>query len=287
MSKRDKKYKLTILVSNYSKASRVVENIKFILKQKTHYAFKIFVTDNSCNSEQISILKKGLKNFPEVKLIINKTNLGYAKGHNVILGQEVGDYILVINPDVLLKEEDTLDKIVNYMDAHLDIAILGPQQINDTGEIAMSVRAFPKFYIQIARRTFLRHLPFLKEKVIYDEMRHLDYSKIQDVDWLQSSCVIIRRSFWDKIGGFNEHYFLFMADTEMCRKAWEMGYRVVYYPKTRVYADGLRLSAGGFIKFFQSWIIRQHVKDSLKYTFKYFASPNPRKQYYKKSKTKL
>lgn len=272
-------YKLTILVSNYSKAFRVVENVKLLLAQKVDFNFKIFVTDTSCDQEQIKILKKSLNKYPEVTLIINATNLGYAKGHNVIKGKEVGEYIFIINPDVLFKENDTLEKIVNYMDTHADVAILGPKQINDTGEIEMSARAFPKFYIQVARRTFLKRLPFFKNKVAYDEMRHLDHSKIQDVDWLQSSCVIIRRDFWEKVGGFNEYYFLFMADTEMCWKAWKMNYRVVYYPETRVYADGKRLSAGGFAKFFQSWIIRQHVKDSLKYTFKYFMKPNPREEY--------
>ncbi len=277
-----KKFKLTVLVSNYSKAIRVVENVKLLLQQKTNFEFKIFVTDTSCNSKQIEILKRNLKKYPEVTLIINAVNIGYAKGHNVIKGKEVGDYILVVNPDVLFKEKNTVAKLVSFMDKHSDVAILGPQQINDNGKIAMSVRAFPKFYIQVARRTFLRYLPFFKRKVAYDEMRHLDYTKTQDVDWLQSSCIIIRRDFWKKVGGFDEYYFLFMSDTEMCFRAWEMNYRVVYYPQVRVYADGKRLSAGGFLKFFQSWIIRQHVKDSLKYMWKHFHCNNPRKDYYQK-----
>jgi len=113
-------------------------------------------------------------------------------------------------------------------------------------------------------------------------MNHLDYSKIQDVDWLQSSCVIVRRDFWEKVGGYNESYFLFMADTEMCLRAWEMGYRVVYYPEVRVYADGKRLSAGGFRMFFKSRFVRQHVKDSLRYNLKHLFSPDPRKKYYEK-----
>lgn len=270
--------KLTILVSNHSKASRVVENVKNLLKQEVNFGFKVFVTDVSCSEEQVGIIKEGLKDYSNVELIINSENLGYAKSHNKIKGREEGGYIFVVNPDIIFREKDTLKKIVDYMDAHPDIAILGPQQINDTGEIAMSVRAFPKLYVQVARRTFLRNLPILKDKVAYDEMKHLDYSKVQDVDWLQSSCVIIRRDFWEKVGGYNEWYFLFMADTEMCLKAWEMGYRVVYYPETRVYADGKRLSAGGFAKFFQSWFVRQHVIDSLKYRLKHFWKGNPREK---------
>lgn len=280
----EKQIRVSLLVSNHSKALRVVENIRHLLAQETNFACKIFVTDVSCNSEQQSILKEGLKNFPNVELIINPVNLGYAKSHNKIKGREKGDYIFVINPDVLFKEKDTLQKTVDFMDTHPEVAILGPKQINDTGEVAMTVRAFPKFYVQVARRTFLRNMPFLKKKVEFDEMRHLDYDKTQDVDWLQSSCVIIRRDFWEKVCGYNERYFLFMADTEMCARAWELGYRVIYFPQTRVYADGKRLSAGGVGQFFKNRFVRLHVIDSLKYRAKYLFKENPRKSFYQKNK---
>lgn len=277
----NKNTRVTLLISNYSKASRVVENVEHLLRQETDFGYKIFVTDTSCREDQIEILKDGLEKYLNVELIINNENLGYAKGHNKIKGKEEGDYIFVINSDIIFKDNDVLQKAVDFMDVNSDVAIMGPQQINDTGEIAMSVRAFPKFYIQVARRTFLRNLPFLKEKVAYDEMKHLDYSKNQDVDWLQSSCVIIRRDFWEKVGGFNERYFLFMADTEMCLRAWEMRLRVVYYPEIKVYADGKRLSAGGFLGFFSNWFVRKHVIDSLKYKLRHFGKENPRDKYYK------
>jgi N-acetylglucosaminyl-diphospho-decaprenol L-rhamnosyltransferase len=112
----------------------------------------------------------------------------------------------------------------------------------------------------------------------------LNYEKIQDVDWLQSSCVILRKSLWNKIGGLNEDYFLFMSDVEICHKAWEWGKRVVYYPEARVWADGKRVSAGNFRSFLKSWVLRKHVKDSLKYRLKHFFKKNPRKKYYIKIK---
>jgi GT2 family glycosyltransferase len=191
-----------------------------------------------------------------------------------------GDYLLIVNPDILMKEKDTIQKLVDYMDRNPDIGVLGPKQVNDNGEIAMTVRAWPKFYLQVARRTFLRNMPIFKQKVEYDEMKNLDYSKIQDVDWLQSSCVIVRKDLWQKCEGLDESYFLFMSDPELCLDSWRNNYRVVYYPDTKVYADGKRVSAGGFLKFFQNWVLRQHVKDSLTYRFKHFFETDPRKKYH-------
>ena len=275
-------YKATILILDYLKAQRVVENVKSILAQEVNFKFKIIVIDNSCQENNANILKQGLEEFKDVKVIINNSNVGYIKAHNQIKEDINGQYVVIVNPDIIWKEKNILLKMVDYLDNHKDVGILGPKQINDNGDIAMIVRAFPRFCLQVARRTFLRKVFVLKKLVEYDEMQHLDYSKIQDVDWLQSSCVIIRKELWDDIGGLCEDYFLFMSDVELCYQVWKRNKRVVYYPETQVCADGKRVSSGGFKKFFQSWILRQHVKDSLKYEFKHFFEKNPRKEFYKR-----
>lgn len=271
--------KLTIVVLDYMKAVRVIENIKLLLKQETDFAFKIIVVDNSCNKENSNLLKKELGEV-NVDLIVNSENLGYTKAHNVVNDQLEGSYVLILNPDILLKEKDILQKMVNYLDENANVGIIGPKQMNDAGDIAMSVRGWPKFYLQVARRTFLRNFLILKRQVEHDEMKHLNYDKVQDVDWLQSSCVIIRKKLWDEIGGFDEDYFLFMADSDLCYQIWNRGFRVVYYPEVMVFADGKRASQGGFVQFFKNWVLRQHVKDALVYLKKHLFRSNPRKKYY-------
>ncbi|MFH1232250.1 MAG: glycosyltransferase [Patescibacteria group bacterium] len=268
--------KVTILIVNHSKAIDIVENVKSIFNQEVDFKFKIIIIDNSCEEFQANILKQGLTGLKDVELIINSKNVGYVKAHNQVSNKIEGQYVVIVNCDIIWKEKNSLLKMIDYLDNNKDIGILGPKQINNDGSVAITVRAFPKFYIQVARRTFLRKILFFKKNVEYDEMRHLDYSKIQDVDWLQSSFIIIRKELWDDIGGFCEDYFLFMSEADFCYKAWKRGMRVVYYPETYVCADGKRISAGGFKKFFQSWILRQHVVDSLKYQLKYFCKKNPR-----------
>ena len=276
---KSKKIKLTIVVLDYLKAARVVENVALLLQQKADFAFKIIVIDNSCNKENADLLKKELEK-ENIELIVNSENLGYIKAHNAVSEKMEGGYVLILNPDILLKDDDVLQKMVDYMDKNPQVGIIGPKQMNDNGDIAMSVRGWPKFYLQVARRTFLRNLPGLKGQVEHDEMKHLNYDKIQDVDWLQSSCVMIRKELWDEIGGFDEDYFLFMSDPEICYQVWNRGFRVVYYSEAKVFADGKRVSAGGFKTFFKSWVLRQHVKDSLRYHLKHLFKSNPRKKYY-------
>ncbi len=267
--------KISVLILDYLKSTRVVENVKLLQKQNIFEDMEIIVVDNSCNKTNRKKLET-LTHFTNVQLIFNEKNLGYTQAYNKVAALAKGEMLFIVNPDILVRDVDVLEKMYKYLMENSDIAILGPKEINEDGTVAMTVRAFPKFYIQVARRTFLRKLPFLKQKVIYDEMQHLNYEEIQEVDWLQSSFVAVRKDFWDDVNGFNENYFLFMSDPELCWAAWHKGKKVVYYPEVVVYADGIRVSSGGFFAFFKKWTMRQHVMDSMKYRWKHLFQKNPR-----------
>ncbi len=269
--------KASIVILDFKKAKRVCENVESILRQEVDFPVQVIVADNSCdaqNAQQLQTLAK----HPNVTLQINPGNLGYPRGNNGAAQLAQGEYLLIVNPDIIWREKDTLQKLVDFMEKHPEAGICGPQQINDgDGSIAMTIRAFPKLFLQTARRTWLRRLPLIRRWVAYDEMRHLDYSRTQSVDWLQSSFWIIRKKLWDELGGLNSDYFLFMTDPDLCWRTWEKGYQVVYCPEATVYADGIRLSAGGMREFFKKWTMRQHLKDSLRYQWNYFFKGNPRR----------
>ena len=273
----DYQYKASIVILDYKKSKRVCENVKSIQKQITEFPFEVIIVDNSCdfeNAEKLTSINKCVN----IQLHINAENVGYINGNNQGAKLATGKYLLIVNPDIVWRNDNTLQKLVDYMDSNPDIGILGPKQINEgDGSIAMTVRAFPKFFLQIARRTFLRKLPVIRDWVAHDEMQHLNYDKIQEVDWLQSSFWIVRKKLWDSFGGLNSDYFIFMSDPDLCFKIWKKGYKVVYYPDATVYADGIRLSSGGFMTYFQKWTLRQHVKDSLRYMWNHLFRRNPRK----------
>ena len=275
------KYKATIIILDFLKAQRVTENVESLLRQEVNFDYKIIVIDNSCNEDNANTLRK-LEKYGNVQVKINEKNTGYTKAHNDVKKDIEGEYVFVVNPDILSKHEDTLQKMVDFMDKHEQVGIAGPRQINDDGSVAMTVRAFPKFHVQVSRRTFLRHLPLLSKQVAYDEMTHLDYTKAQPVDWIQSSFVVVRKELWDQLGGFDEDYFIFMGDVELCYQAWKKGYEVIYLPQVQVYADGQRASAGGFKAFFKSWVLRQHVKDAIKYQAKHFGERSPKNAFFAK-----
>lgn len=281
-----KKIKVTIIILDYLKASQIVENVHYLQKQQTNFDFKIIVIDNSADKKNKTLLKK-IGNYEKVQLIFNKKNIGYTKAHNAVSKYIEGEYILILNPDISLKNEQSLQMMVNFMKQHKKVGIIGPKQVNPDGSVAKTIRAFPKFHLQISRRTFLRKIPFLRQKVEYDEMQHLDYSNTQAVDWVQSSCIFLRKSLWDQIEGFSLDYFLFMGDVELCFQTWKKGCEVVYTPQIQVFADGKRCSEGGFNTFFKSWVLRQHVKDALKYQMKHLGEKNPKELFLENNKSSV
>ena len=278
--------KASIIILDYLKSKRVCENVESILGQKTDFHYEIIVVDNSANPINAKKLNP-LRKHQNVKVFINETNIGYVRGNNRGVKRSKGEYILIVNPDIIWKDTNTLQKLVDYMEKHPETGVLGPKQINDgDGSIAMTVRRFPKLTLQIARRTKLRKLPIIRNLVAHDECRDLNYNLIQPVDWLQSSFWITKRKLWNKLGGLDKRYFIFMSDPDYCWKCWKAGYKVIYYPEVTVHADGLRASAGGIKEFFKTWILRQHFKDAIKYRWAHIFKGNPRKKCMKNASCK-
>ncbi len=267
--------KVSIVILDFFKAEKVLDNVKSILTQVVDFEVEIIIVDNSVNERNALILKK-LEKEKSVRLIINEKNIGYTKGNNLGAKYATGDFIAIVNPDIFWKEIGTLQKLTDFLQNNEEVGILAPVQINPDGKVATTVRAFPNFVIQMARRTFLRYLPAFKSKVEFDEMQHLDYTKTQSVQWVQSSFIIMRKSFWNECGGFDENYFLFMADAELCWQSWRKSRQVVFYSETKVSADGMRCSSGGIKDLFTRKTLWIHIRDSFKYTKKHFFEKPPK-----------
>lgn len=274
--------KISVIILNYFKAKRVVENINFLEKQIWDFELEIILVDNSCDKNEEEILKK-LEN-KKLKIIINKENFWYTKWNNIWAKSATWDFILILNPDILIKDKNVIYELVNFLEKNPKTWIIWPKQINDNWEIPIIIRKFPNLFTQIARRTFLRNIPWIKWIVEKDECRNLDLNQTQSVDWIQSSCFMLSKNLWDKIWGFDEKYKIFLADSEICFQSWKLWKKVIYFPKVLVFADWKRASSWWIINFFQSWVLRQHFIDSIKYFFKHsifwFFSSNPKEKYF-------
>ncbi|MBI4129268.1 glycosyltransferase [Candidatus Peregrinibacteria bacterium] len=127
----------------------------------------------------------------------------------------------------------------------------------------------------LIKRTFLRHIfPGRMRRYLQWD---LDPGMVRDVDWVVGACLLIRRTLLDQIGSFDPRFFLFFEDIDLCRRSWEVGKRVVYFPKVTAMDRKHRLSEGGLFSLLFHRTGRAHIRSALSYFWKWRGHPLPRR----------
>jgi hypothetical protein len=204
----------------------------------------------------------------KITLIEARSNLGYGKANNLGAKHAKGEYLLVLNPDISV-EPDTLSRMVHFLDERPDIGLLGPKLYFFNGQIQDSCRRFMRPMDLVIKRTFLSKIGLFKKRVNRYLMTEFDHNNIQDVDFVTGACFLTPQKVFDEVGGFDERYFLFMEDADLCKKMWNAGYKVVYFAEAKALHYHKRLSGGNIFKLLLQPIFWIHLKAMIKYFWKW------------------
>ncbi len=172
--------------------------------------------------------------FPEVQLIANEENIGFARANNQAITLAKGEYILLLNPDTVI-ETDTFTKIVSFMESHPDAGGLGVKMVDGTGRfLPESKRGLPKpdvaFYKIFGLSKIFPHSP----KFSRYHLGYLDKEKIHQVDVLSGAFMLLRKTVIDKIGLLDEQFFMYGEDIDLSYRITQAGYKNYYFPETRI-----------------------------------------------------
>lgn len=272
----DSSPRVSFITVNFQMRDYIRNLLKGIEDAKLGFSYEYLLVDNYPPGKQDGILEIAREQFPWVKTMDTGGNLGFGRGNNLAMKEAKGDYILLANPDLTVFPGE-LEKWIEWMDQHPDVGISGPRTLNPDGTDQESCYRFYTIMMPLYRRTVLGKLPWAKREVDRFAMKGMDRTKEQDVDWVQGSAMCIRRSLLEKIGGFDERYFMYLEDSDLCRQAWENGMRVTYTPVAKVvhyHQRQSRLKKPWDI--FTNKTIRYHVRSAYKYFQKYQGKPNPR-----------
>lgn len=260
--------KLSVIIVNYNHKYFPRLAVEALEKSKTNFPFEVIVVDNhSSDDESMTFLKKAHEDR-RITLICSNRNVGFGRGNNLGAAVARGEYVFFHNPDVTVNE-NSLQKMVDFLAGHQEIGMIGPKLVYSSGKVQESCRRYMKFFDLILNRTFLGKLPILQKRVHRYLMEDFDHAKIQDVDLITGAAIMMPRSVFEKIGGFDKRYFLFMEDFDLCRMTKSAGYRVVYYPDAEVNHYHKRLSQGSFLKLMRKKVFWLHVSSAFKYFWKW------------------
>lgn len=263
---------VTFVTVNFRMREHIRNLLKGLEEANLKFPYEYYMLD--CSSEDGTTAMVN-ELYPWVKTIDPKANLGFGRGNNVVFKVAKGKYIMLTNPDLVIFP-DQLEKLVDWMEQHPDVGIGVPRVLNPDHSDQATCCRFPTVGIPFYRRTFLGKLPWAKKAVGHFLMNDMDRSKEQPVAWAHGSALCIRRDLLDKIGGFDEKFFMYFEDTDLCRRAWLAGSRVMYIPDARVMHYHHRESR---IKrpweIFTNKTTRYHIKSAIHYFWKYRGQPLP------------
>lgn len=260
--------KLSVIIVNYNHKYFPRMAVEALEKSKVDFPFEIIVVDNASHDEESMGFLETAHAEKRIVLIKSPQNVGFGRGNNLGVELAKGKYIFFHNPDVTVLE-DSLQKMVDYLEHHHDIGILGPKLMYSSGKIQESCRRNMTWGDLIFKRTFLGKLPFFKHRVKKYLMEDFDHNKTQDVDLITGAAIMMPKTVYDKVGGFDPRYFLFMEDFDLCRMVKKAGFRVVYYPDSTMMHYHKRLSGGSFFKMLTKKVFWLHVSSALKYFWKW------------------
>ena len=222
---------LSVIIVNF--------NVKYFLEQCLYAVYnssknlriEIFVVDNNSVDGSCQMVRE---KFPEVRLIENKSNFGFAKANNQAIRQATGRYILILNPDTVV-EEKTFEKCVRFMEDHPDAGSMGVKMIDGKGKfLPESKRSLPTPTVAFYKIFGLAAL-FPRSKVFGKyHLGYLDKEKTHHVEVLPGAFMLIRKSVLEEIGLFDEDFFMYGEDIDLSVRITMAGYKNYYYPETTI-----------------------------------------------------
>ena len=224
-------------------------------------SYEIIIVDNSKDTKK-SFFQK---NYPDIKYILNNKNLGFSKAANIGINNSAGRYILLLNPDTRLKNNMAL-LLAQFLDHHPNVGIVGGKILNDDGSLQFSCRSFPSYKTAFFNRYSLLTRIFPKNRYSTEYINPINsYNESAEVDWLSGSGMMVRKQALETVGLFDENFFMYCEDVDICHRMKLLGWKVVYYPESVIYHSIGKSSAQNKIKA----VIERH-KSMWTYYKKYF-----------------
>ncbi len=223
---------LSIIILTYNTKDVTVKCLQSLFRQYKNQLqkreFEVIVVDNASTDgtlDAIGNLRSQFSNsWTNLTLINNKENFGFAKGNNIGVAQAKGKYVFFLNSDTEIKD-DGLERMVSYMESSTNnIGILGAKLHNADGSTQTSAGVFyslPQVFFMLLggeRFGFLRKSP----------------KKITDVDWVSGAALMMQKKLFDQLRGFDEHFFMYVEDMDLCYRVMKNGKKVVFYPNVHI-----------------------------------------------------
>lgn len=223
--------KLSVVIVNYNVEHFLEQCLYSVRRAMKGVEGEVYVVDNNSVDGSLKMLSE---KFPEVKVIANKVNVGFAKANNQAIRISSGEYVLLLNPDTVV-EDDTFTKTIAFMDSHPDAGGLGVKMVDGKGQfLPESKRGLPTPMTAFYKIFGLSKLFPHSRRFSQYHLGYLDNDEINSVDILAGAFMLMRRATLDKCGLLDETFFMYGEDIDLSYRITLSGYKNYYFPETRI-----------------------------------------------------
>ncbi|MGD0115979.1 MAG: glycosyltransferase family 2 protein [Dehalococcoidia bacterium] len=222
---------ISIVIVSYNGREHLRRCLASLLAHPPAAEREVIVVDNDSADGSADMVAS---DFPGVRLLRMRRNLGFAAGANRGIKEATGEAIVLLNPDSEIKT-DPFAPLLAYLREHDDVGIVAPRLLNPDGSLQLSCRRFPTFSVALFNRYSLLTRLFPRNRYsrqyLLSDWQHDSISK---VDWVSGACLMVRRSLLERIGLLDEGYFMYIEDVDLCQRLHRAGAKVAYYPAVSV-----------------------------------------------------
>lgn len=221
---------VSAVIVNYNAGPELRRALQSLAAELPAGQWEAIVIDNASTDGSVRIVSEFA---PQARLVCNRNNVGFARGVNQGFAAAAAPIVLIMNPDCRLVT-GAFATLKKELDRREQCAIVGPRILDPDGSVQGSARGDPDMFTGLfGRTTLLRRLlpglPISKRNVVSEDAIRNGHKAVR-VDWLSGACMLTRRSALEKVNGFDERYFLYWEDADLCRRLRSAGYHVRYVP---------------------------------------------------------
>lgn len=227
---------ITLAIVTYNNENIIKETLESILASiPSSYSSRVFVIDNKSTDRTRDILKSF---HDRIDLINLEENIGFSRGHNVIMNQLKSKYHFVINPDIILPSQFEITRMIDFMNQNECVGLLSPKILNMDGSIQYLCKHNPTIFDLFIRR--LMPWGFRKRQDFF-VMKETGYNRTMPIEYATGCFMLFRTQVYQELEGFDKNFFLYLEDADITRRVNEK-YKSIYFPDAKVYHKWQRMS---------------------------------------------
>ena len=218
--------KVSIILVNYNGQQFLEGCLRSISNYLRDTDYEVIIVDNSSSDDSTKIIKDS---FPSFQLICSKTNLGFGKANNLAVKYAQGEYLLFLNTDTILIE-NTPKILSDYLKQNKEVGAIGARITFQDGSYQISCGKLSNLIVELLYK--IRATLDNRWHSFFSNLYNKIYSEEKEVGWVTGACLMIRKDVFEELKGFDELFFMYFEDVDICKRVHDLGFKVVYYPKT-------------------------------------------------------